>query len=38
MSIFSKATYKEVSLPFIHDCYAEEHEEYLEAGGIDIEA
>ncbi len=38
MSIFSKATYKEVSLPFIHDCYAEEYEEYLEAGCIDIEA
>ncbi len=38
MSIFSKPTYKEVSLPFIHDCYAEEYAEYLEAGCIDIEA
>ena len=38
MSIFSKPTYKEVSLPFIHDCYGEEYAEYLEAGCIDIEA
>ncbi|MBR3679327.1 MAG: hypothetical protein IKL87_03915 [Oscillospiraceae bacterium] len=38
MSIFSKAVYKEVSVPFIHDCYAKEYEEYLEAGCIDIEA
>jgi hypothetical protein len=38
MSIFSKPTYKEVSLPFIHDCYAKEYEEYLEAGLLDIEA
>ena len=38
MSIFSKPTYKEVSLPFIHDCYAEEYAEYLEAGLVDIEA
>ncbi len=38
MSIFSKPTYKEVSLPFIHDCYAKEYEEYLEAGLLDVEA
>ncbi|MBQ8296172.1 MAG: hypothetical protein IJX77_00135 [Ruminococcus sp.] len=38
MSFFSKPTYKEVSLPFIHDCYSEEYAEYLEAGCIDIEA
>ena len=38
MSFFSKPTYKEVSLPFIHDCYADEYAEYLEAGCIDIEA
>ncbi|MBQ8597980.1 MAG: hypothetical protein IJ409_09340 [Lachnospiraceae bacterium] len=31
-------TYKEVSLPFIHDCYSEEYEEYIEAGLLDIEA
>jgi hypothetical protein len=38
MSIFSKPTYKEISLPFIHDCYSMEYEEYLKAGFIDIEA
>ncbi len=38
MSIFSKPTYKEVSLPFIHDCYAAEYAEYLQAGFIDLEA
>ena len=38
MSIFSKPTYKEVSLPFIHDCYEDCYKENLEAGCIDIEA
>lgn len=38
MSIFTKPTYKKVSLPFIHDCYSEEYEEYIEAGLLDIEA
>lgn len=38
MSFFTKSTYKEVSLPFIHDCYAQEYEENLKAGLLDIEA
>ena len=38
MSIFSKSTYKDVSLSFIHDCYEDCYKENLEAGCIDIEA
>ena len=37
MSFFTKSTYKEVSLPFIHDCYGEEYEENKKAGLLDIE-
>ena len=38
MSIFSKPTYREVSLSFVHDRYDKNYAEYLEAGCIDIEA
>lgn len=38
MALFSKATYKEVPLPFLYDCYSEDCKQSLEAGIIDIEA
>lgn len=38
MALFSKATYKEVPLPFLSDCYSEDYPQSLEAGMIDIEA
>lgn len=38
MALFSQSTYKEVSLPFLYDCYSEEYPQSLEAGMIDIEA
>ena len=38
MSLFTKPIHKEISLPFIHDCYGDDYKESLEAGLIDIEA
>ena len=38
MSIFSKPTYKEMTLSFIYDCYSDGYEKCLEGGIFDIEA
>ena len=38
MAFFSKATYREVALPFLYDCYSQDYPQSLEAGLIDIEA
>ncbi len=38
MLFFSKPTYKEMTMSFIHDCYSDGYDVCLESGLIDIEA